>query len=201
MPYAKQTKQAILKHLRSQGRGRFVFPRQFDFDLPENIRKALRRLAQDKVLLKLGRGIFFYPKVFADGTPSYPTTDEIAQAIAKRDGVKIKETPYRALNSLGLSGQVPMRPVYMTSGGKKSIKINNLRIEFKPTAAKIFQTKGKISGSLVLALRALKPESLDEDKIAQISRLLKHEAPKNIAHDLALAPEWARKVINENRLA
>jgi hypothetical protein len=198
--YIKQTRKKIAEYLCCQPKGRFIFPCQFDFDLPENIRKALRRLAEGGTLIKLGQGIFFYPKKFPDGSVIYPTTDEIAQAIAKRDGVTIKGTPNHALNRLGFSAQVPMRPVYITNGPKKTIRIKNLCIEFIQAPPKIFQVKGKFTGELVLALTALTPESLDSERYEIIKGILEKETPANIKHDLQFAPAWARKALYANGL-
>jgi hypothetical protein len=201
MTYAKQTKKRIAEYLGHRRKGRFIFPCQFDFDLPENIRKALRRLAAGGTLIKLGQGIFYYPKRFPDGTAIYPTTDEIAHAIAKRDGVAIKNTPQHALNHLGFSTQVPMRPVYLTNGPKKTIKVKNVRIEFIPATPKTFQTKGKFTGELILALKALKGNSLDSQKYEIIRGVMEKETPTNIKHDLQFAPGWARKAFYANGLA
>jgi hypothetical protein len=201
MTYTKQTKKRIVEDLDHHPKGRFIFPCQFDFDLPENIRKALRRLAKEGTLVKLGQGIFYYPKKFPDGTVIYPTTDEIARAVAKRDGVVIIETPQHALNRLGLSTQIPMRPVYLTSGPKKTIKIKNMCIEFIPASPKFFQTRGKFTGELILALKALKPGSLDSQRFEIIRDVLERETPANIKHDLQYAPGWARKALYANGLA
>ena len=46
----------------------------------------------------------------------YPTFEEIAAAIARRDKAKIVPTGIYALNQLGLSTQLPMNVVYLTEG-------------------------------------------------------------------------------------
>jgi hypothetical protein len=168
----------------------------FLFDTPNNVKVALFRLKTAGTLISVGHGIYYYPQQ-NHGQHILPTLDEIAHAIAKRDGIKITPTGYHALNSLGLSAQVPMNPVYLTNGTAKKITTTKRPIIFKPAAPKNFQTRGKISGPLIKALKTLELTDLDQKEYNTIKQLLKQEQPAHIKHDLTLAPHKIRAIISK----
>ncbi len=69
--------------------------------------------------------------------------EEIAQAIAKRDRVRIMHTGTYALHKLSLTTQVPMQVVYLTDGAARKIKIGKCNIIFKNTTPKNWYQTGK----------------------------------------------------------
>ena len=118
------------------------------------VRQALSRLVKDNVLIRLAHGIYLYPKVDAALGILYPSTDDIVQAIAKRDKTRIIPTGINALNKLGLSTQVPMKSVYLTDGKPKRYKLVNARLFFKTQPQKNLLLKGR---SAALLYRHWKP--------------------------------------------
>jgi hypothetical protein len=64
-----------------------------------------------------------YPKVDKELGVLFPSTEEIAKAIARRDKARIVPTGVQALNKLGLSTQVPMKVVYLTDGAARTVKV------------------------------------------------------------------------------
>lgn len=89
-----------------------------NFGEPKSVLKALERMANSGVIIRVTRGIYCYPKidkVLGVGV-IYPAFEEIAQYIAKRVKARIVPTGSYALNVLGLSTQVPANIVYLTDG-------------------------------------------------------------------------------------
>ncbi len=68
--------------------------------------------------------------------PLKPSTEEIAEAISRRDKARIIPTGSLALNALGLSTQIPINVVYYTDGSARKIEIGNRTVKFKKTAPK-----------------------------------------------------------------
>ena len=117
--------------------GQIFLPSDFkDLGTSTAIRKALSRFVEQKVLVRMGQGIYATPihdKVFGDVLPSM---EEIAVTLAKKDHVKIMPTGQYALNKIGLSTQVPMKMVYLTNGTKKNISLGKSPMEFRPITPK-----------------------------------------------------------------
>ena len=75
------------------------------FGEPRSVLKALERMAASGKIIRVARGIYCYPKidkVLGLGV-IYPSFEDVAQYIAKRDRARIVLTGSYALNVLGLS--------------------------------------------------------------------------------------------------
>ena len=169
--------------------GQIFLPSDFkDLGTSTAIRKALSRLVEQKVLVRMGQGIYATPihdKVFGDVLPSM---EEIAATLAKKDHVKIMPTGQYALNKIGLSTQVPMKMVYLTNGTKKNITLGKSSIVFQPTTTKKLAMIGTITSLLFLGLEELDLDYLSKSDTNKIINLLKKEDEKKLKHDLKLAP-------------
>ena len=77
-----------------------------DYGNSESVKKALLRLKEKEILVRLAHGIYLYPKVDKELGVLFPSTEDIARAIARRDKARIVLTGVQALNKLGLSTQV-----------------------------------------------------------------------------------------------
>ena len=181
--------------------GQIFLPSDFkDLGTSTAIRKALSRLVEQKVLVRMGQGIYATPihdKVFGDVLPSM---EEIAVTLAKKDHVKIMPTGQYALNKIGLSTQVPMKMVYLTNGTKKNISLGKSSIVFQPTTTKKLAMIGTITSLLFLGLEELDLDNLSKTDINKIINLLKKEDKKKLKHDLKLAPARISDFVIKNFL-
>ncbi len=194
----ESTEEQILKKIRNYKRGKIFFPDHFrDLGSQDAIHQALSRLSDEEYLVRLGHGIYLYPKKDPQLGVLYPSIDEIAHAIARRDKAKIIPTGTLAMNKLGLSTQVPMNAVYLTDGSPRSIQVGNRKIKFKRTVPKNLVAKGEISGLVIQALREIGNGKATDRQLSKIKELLQKEKPGNVRHDARLAPVWIRKIMEE----
>ncbi len=163
------------------------------------VSKALERLEIKGDISRVARGIYRKPEFYKYvGEVRGAGNDEIARAIARRDKARIIQTGAYALNALGLSTQVPMNVVYLTDGAARRIDVGKGRgILFKKTSPKNLATKGKISGLVIQALKAIGKDKIYESEKKKIIDLLKREDIENVKHDITLAPEWIRIIMRE----
>ena len=124
--------------IKKKGRGSFLFASDFtNLGEQKTINKALERLAKEDTIIRVSRGVYYYPKidkVLGLGV-LYPTLEDIAEGIAKRDKARIVPTGIYALNRLGFSTQIPMNIVYLTDGSERKLNLSNgTSIKFKYTA-------------------------------------------------------------------
>jgi len=190
------TEEHILKKLKDHGRGKIFFPEHFyQFGSQDAVHQALSRLADHDTLVRLGQGIYLYPKIDPRLGILQPDLDSVATAIAKRDKATIIPTGALALNKLGLSTQVPMNSVYLTDGSARSVRIGNRKIKFKRSVPKNLKVRGKISGLIIQALKEIGKDKVTNQQLSRINELLLHEDPEHLKHDAKLAPVWIRKII------
>lgn len=197
---ASINKQIESKVKRSKA-GQIFLPSDFkDLGTSTAIRKTLSRLVEQKVLVRMGKGIYVVPihdKVFGEVLPS---VEEIAAAIAKKERVKIMPTGQYALNKMGLSTQVPMKIIFLTNGTKKNITIGKSSIVFQPTTTKKLAMVGTISSLLFLGLEGLDLIQLTNSEIEKIISLLKKEDAKKLKHDMKLTPSRISDFVIKNFL-
>lgn len=188
----------ILTKVKKAKGGTLFFIEDFiSFGSANTIQKALDRLTEKEELKRVARGIYTRPKhdPFIGEVPV--TTEEIAQAIAKRDRARIVPTGDFALNALGISTQVPVNIVYLTDGAPRKIKVGNKTIVFKKTSPKNLNAIGEISGLAIQALKALGRDQISAEEKTKIIGLLKKEDRHRLVNDMRLAPEWIRIIMRQ----
>lgn len=190
----------VAEILQDTPKGSVLFVDDFlDLGSPDSIKKALYRLTNEKgLLIRLAHGIYLYPKTDKELGTLYPSTEEIAKGIARRDKARIIPTGIYALNRLGLSTQVPMKIVYLTDGATRSIKIGKRTISFKKTSPKNLMTIGEISTLAIQALKEIGQEDVNGEILQQLKVVLKKETEENILHDAKLAPAWINKILKQS---
>lgn len=189
------TETKILHHIRTKPRGTLYFPEDFkSFGSDEAIRVALHRMVKGGDVERISQGIYTLPKKSKLLGKVYPSIDEVAQAIAKRDRARIIPTGAFALHALGLSTQVPTKAVYLTDGASRIIHVGNQTILFKRTSPKNLAVKGKLSGLAIQALKAIGKDQLSETVAHKVIEILQQEDNSKLLHDSDLAPAWIRKI-------
>ena len=189
----------IVEQLKLQPQGSVVFVDDFlDYGKPESVKKALSRLKEKEILVRLAHGIYLYPKTDKELGILFPSTEDIAAAIARRDKARIVLTGVYALNKLGLSTQVPMKVVYLTDGATRSINIGKRIIVFKNTSPKNLIAKGEISALVIQALKTIGQSKITDEIVFKIQLLLKKEKRDIALNDAKLAPAWINKIITQS---
>lgn len=189
----------IMEVIEVEGEGFIFFPNDFiDFGESKSIGKALERLTEKDLILRLARGIYYYPKqdkIMGLGV-LYPSIEEIADSIARRDKARIVPTGIHALNKLGLSTQIPMNFVYLTDGTRRKINLGNGKsIQFRFTSPKNLSFTNKLAMLVTFALKELGQGKITEPQIAQLKLILAKESKEKVMADAALMPAWIRTII------
>ncbi len=179
--------------------GKLFFVSDFlEYGNYDNVRKTLQRLVKKGVLIRISKGIYYYPKIDKILGILYPTAEEIAKSIAKRDKAKIIPTGVYAQHLLGLSTQIPMNVVYLTDGSARKIKIGNQTIVFKKTSPKNLYFESKLSSLIIQSLKSLKKDNVNETIKQKLIDIIKQsEEVENIKKDMMNAPIWIQKIMLE----
>lgn len=196
----ESTEDKILKRIRGKGRGSIVFQSDYaECGSPAAIKSAFHRLFSDGTLIRLAQGIYYYPKYDKELGLGiiYPSIEQIAEAIAKRDRVKIVPTGVYALNKLGFSEQIPMNVVFITNGAPRHIQVGKRNgILFKHSSSgKMFAYKSDMMMLVVSAMREIGQGSITEDQISKLKVYVNQVGEIEFAHDIKLAPIWIRQIL------
>ena len=192
----------IESKVKQSKRGRIFFQDDFaTFGTPGAVRLALSRIEKKGLLVRVAHGIYSYPRInniqWIDKKYILPSIDEIAHAIAKRDKIRIVPTASHALNTLGLSTQVPANAVYITDGTARRIKVGKGRgILFRHTSnARNLAYKSELLMLIVLALREIGEGKVTDEQLVIIERHFSYITQKEFETDIKLIPLWIRKLL------
>lgn len=121
----------ILERSRSLPEGGVLAPKEFlGIGTRAAIDQAFSRLAKAGKLLRICRGSYVVPVKSRFGTRA-PAPEKIVQALAEKNNETVTSTGARAANSLGLTQQVPVREMFLTSGRARTLKIGKSEIQIK----------------------------------------------------------------------
>ncbi len=177
-------------------KGTIVFVSDFaKLGSSENVKKVLLRLEKKQLLVRLAHGIYLYPKIDKELGVLYPSTESIAEAIAKRDKIRIIPTGIFALQQLGISTQIPMNVIYLTDGAPRKIKVGKRTITFKKTAPKNLAIKNKILSNIVQGLKELGKESISDEIRQRINQALEKVPLEILKEEILNAPVWVRNEV------
>jgi len=161
------------------------------------ISRVLSECVNDGLLLRIANGIYCKPIETRFG-PLVPSVEELVKAIARRDNAQILPTGETAQNLLGLSTQVPMNSVYLTSGSARKLYLRGRTVTLKRSVPRNFACKNDFMAALIQALKSIGKDNLTEEHTSTILRLLKeHLDDATYVDDLKTAPIWVRKKLSE----
>ena len=161
-----------------------------DLGTPHSVGMALMRLVRGGALRHLARGLYDVPRRHRLLGELQPTADEIAQALARRDGASVQPSEAMAANMLSLSEQVPARAVYETDGPSRTVKIGSLTVQLKKRPPRQVRSASPMSHLVFAALRSLGKAQVKSARIAHLQKTLSTKDRAQLLKDLPLAPAW-----------
>lgn len=178
-------------------RGHVFTPKDFlDLGTRDAADQALSRLVKDGRLQRLARGLYYSPRVNARlGIPLPPDTDAIAQAIARQTGSRVAPSGAVAANRLGLSTQVPAKPVYLTDGSSREVKVGKLVFVVRHVAPKELPLGSPASAQVFQALRHLGPAAIDDGVITRLRATLSTAQKGELLRDARYTTDWIGDVV------
>lgn len=200
---SQSVEKQVLAHIEARGRGSVFTPHDFrEIGSRGAVAIALHRLTKQGILRRFGNGLYDYPKTSELVGTLSASPEEIASALAKRDKMKLHPTGALAANMLGLSEQVPMRFVYLTTGRSRTVVIPSTRpgvrdmeISLRHSSARFLDTRTEIGGLVIQALRYLGRKHFSEKEYRILSQRLPKAAKLELLQDLTPAPAWIADIM------
>ena len=165
----------------------------FDFlDLgsPHSVGMVLTRMMRNGDVRRLARGLYDVPREHAVLGELLPTADDIAQALARRDGATVQPAGAMAANLLSLSEQVPARAVYQTDGPSRTVQVGALTVQLDSRPPRQVRARSPMSSLVFAALRSLGKQNVSRARIAHLRSTLSRADRRQLLRDLPLAPAW-----------
>lgn len=157
--------------------------------------QSLSRLMLRGQLMRAGRGLYVKPVETRFGTRP-PSVENVVQALAGAKGEVIASHGAAAANALGLTTQVPVRSVYLTSGRSRALKLGKQTVELRHAPAWQLALAGRPSGEAIRALAWL-GEAHAGQALGVLRRRLPTTALKEIASVRPRLPTWLAQQVSE----
>ena len=169
-------------------------------DITENVKIAvcLSRLDEEKVILRVLRGVYYKPQYSRLlGEYIAPAPDVVAHAIARNFGWTIVPCGDTALNLLGLSTQVPAVWSYVSDGAYKEYSYDKTTIKFKRTTKKEISGMSPKTALVVQALKTYGKEGVTPEVISMLCRVTNSVERKALLTETQYATAWIYETIKE----
>jgi hypothetical protein len=188
--------QQIMEQIDHIKGGNILFPTDFrGVGTDSAIKMSLSRIAQQGHLTRLSHGIYMKPVRNSNKSEPVLTPEFIADAIAKRENIRIKPAGDYALYQLGLAGDKPIILSYVTDGEPRKISIESHTIVFKPTTPKKLSMKGPISSLIIQALEDIGKDKVTAELQEKVKKTLQKEEAEKLMDDIKKAPAWIYNLI------
>jgi len=157
--------------------------------------QALTRLTREGKLMRVGRGAYAAPVISRFGVRS-PSTESVVKAIEAASGELIVASGAAEANALGLTTQVPIREVFLTSGRSRTLQLGNRTVEFKHGNRWQLVLGARPAGMAIRALSWLGPE-----QASSALKLLHKKLPPAewaaMRSARAVLPSWMARAVSE----
>ena len=157
--------------------------------------QALSRLLRRGHLMRVGRGVYVRPVEGRFGKRA-PSASSVVENIARVTGEAIAPHGAAVANKLGLTTQVPVRSVYITSGRSRQLKLGSQVVELRHAPHWQLALGNQPSGEVLRALAWLGPEKAGA-ALRTLKRKLSAPELQAIASARSLLPSWLAKQVSE----
>ncbi len=166
-----------------------------------SVQKAMSRLTQQGILVRVAKGIYARPKSLKN-LPSVKIAakaEDVALSWAKTNGHKIVPQGLDSAYRLGLQTQAPVKTVYWTSGPSREFRIGHQLVVVRHTAETKLRWASKPMGAFYRGLLTLSAEhtSVEKLKMAIYRMGLSASEAIPVLHKLQLVPQlrqWQSKL-------
>lgn len=158
-----------------------------------NAKQIFHRLVESGELVRVARRIYMRPKKSKYVGMVMPSIQEIVTAIAEETGETISIHGAEAARQLGLTAQMPIRPVYNTTGWSREIVVGKQIIKFKHVRPSKIILPGTIAGLVITALWYIGKDNFDQKTVEKIKERLSEEDFLSVIQACNKMPEWMEK--------
>lgn len=186
----------ILLQARSLPEGGVLSPKEFlHLGSRSAVDQAFSRLAKAGTLLRVARGAYAAPVSSRFGSRA-PAPEKVVKALAEQNGEIVVPHGANAANALGLTQQVPIREVYLTSGRTRKLKLGRSEVLVKHAPRWMLALGTRPAGAAVRALAWIGPTHAGQS-LASLRRTLPRSEWQALASARATLPGWMAQAIGE----
>lgn len=162
-----------------------------------SIDQALTRFCKSGHIERIGHGLYIVPGINRFGLKVMPSAEVVARTVAKAEGAQIEIHGAEAARRFGLTTQMPVQPVFYTSGTTRHIQLGNMTLRLQHVAARKLVLAGRPAGQALSALWYLGKHQVSLETIAHIDEKLPVEEFRALCDAKSAMPFWMAEVLNQ----
>jgi hypothetical protein len=158
--------------------------------------QALVRLVNAGDIMRVARGTYTLPVATRFGLRG-PDELLLARSFARREGVTIARHGADEAHRLGLSTQVPVKTVWLTSGRAALLSVGSQTVAFKPAAQWLLADPGGRAGALLRAVAWLGADEAVE-QLRALGPSLSAAERETLLDARGQMPGWMAKAVSDS---
>lgn len=158
---------------------------------PRNaVYNALSRLAHEGVIDSVVQGVYVRPQVnrFVGAVP--PNAESVARAIASATNSVIEVHGAEAARQFGLTTQVPMHQIFITTGRARKVHIGAAELELRHVEPSRILFAGTLAGRAFSALKYLGRREVTPEIVEKVASQLPPEELIRLVEGRTKMPAW-----------
>lgn len=188
--------ESILLHAQSLSEGGVLSPKEFlHLGNRAAVDQAFSRLTKEGRLLRVARGTYVTLVSSRFGTRP-PAPEKVVHALAAQTGEIVTPHGASAANALGLTQQIPIREVYLTSGRTRKLKLGRSEVVVNHVPRWMLSLGPGPAGAAVRALAWMGPAHVAES-LATLRRTLSPSEWHTLTSTRGALPSWMARAIGE----
>lgn len=188
--------ETILSKAQFLSEGEVLSPKEFlHLGTRAAVDQAFSRLSKEGKLLRVARGTYVAPVRSRFGTRA-PAPEKVVASLAAQSGDIVAPHGATAANALGLTQQVPIREVYVSSGRTRKLKLGRSEVLVKHVPRWMLALGTSPAGAAVRALAWIGPTHAGKS-LSTLRRTLPSAEWHALTSGRAALPSWMARAIGE----
>lgn len=196
MSRSPKTAELIRERIERMRRGEPFTPKAFvDCGTRASVDQTLSRLAEAGTIERIARGVFARPKFNRYVGRVAPDFLTVAKAVANASGAVVQIHGAEAARRLGLTTQMQVQPVFITSGPSRRIHVGKTKIRLLHVCPRKLILGDRPAGLALTAMWYLGKEEVTPELIGKIHRKLGESEYEALKSTRSSMPAWMNDAI------
>lgn len=164
--------------------------------------QAVSRMVRTGEIERAVRGVYSRPKMspaFGRKVPVEP--EKVVTALARSNGTKVQAQGAEAARRFGLTTQMPLRPVYATTGRSRRLRVGSREVLLRHASPQRMELAGRPAGEALAALLYLGRSEVTVEVINRIREALGPKEFEALRSSVTSMPAWMSDLMHATETA
>lgn len=166
-----------------------------------SVDQTLSRLVKAKEIERVARGVFVRPEISRFVGKVMPEPLKLAETVGRTTGAVVQVHGAEAARRLELSTQVPVQPIFLTSGPSKRIRVGEMEIRLQHVCQRKLALAGRPAGLALTAMWYLGQTAVTPALIEKIRHKLGKSEFEALKSATSSMPAWMSDALFRNERA